>query len=176
MREPRKHHPGGGASPRPPSGNPSAAVIRVANGYIVCENDRLIPTQICADWPSVAAALYQALHPDGPDPACAVPVPPSPPDTPEPPVSSAESPEWLTAPELARRLRVQLRTIRAWTKEGMPHLPVGRKIRYRVGECEMWLRARQAKKKQIRDRSNRLHPAGNQLRGEDDERPTGLSV
>jgi hypothetical protein len=131
------------AVPRKPKPAPTVAVMRVENGYIVCENDRMLPSRICTDWPQVMQSIWQALHPGEL-------FPPSPglPSGLQSERTAATPP--LTAPlllarDLAAILRVEPRTIRLWTQKGMPAVPAGRKVRYRLEECETWLRDQKAR-------------------------------
>jgi len=51
--------------------------------------------------------------------------------------------EFLTAEELGRLLKVKKSTIYHWTSAGfVPHVKVGRFIRFRVSDIEQWLRQR----------------------------------
>ncbi len=51
--------------------------------------------------------------------------------------------EFLTVEELGRLLKVKKSTIYHWTSAGfVPHVKVGRFIRFRVSDVEQWLRQR----------------------------------
>lgn len=51
--------------------------------------------------------------------------------------------EFLTVEELGRLLKVKKGTIYHWTSAGfIPHIKVGRFIRFRVSDIEQWLRQR----------------------------------
>jgi hypothetical protein len=141
--------------PRKPKPAPTVAVMRVQNGYIVCENDRMLPSRICTDWPQVLQSIWSVLHPGE--------LLPSSPGLPSALASegTAASPQLtpplLLAKDLAAILRVEPRTIRLWTQKGMPAVPAGRKIRYRLDECEAWLRAQ--KRAKLSRKSNGRDPA-----------------
>jgi excisionase family DNA binding protein len=48
----------------------------------------------------------------------------------------------FTASEIAARLRIALPTVRLWTRTAaMPHLRMGRLIRYRIDDVLAWLEA-----------------------------------
>jgi excisionase family DNA binding protein len=64
---------------------------------------------------------------------------------------------FLTAPELARWLKVKLPTIRRWQwEEDLPCLRVGRLVRYRADEVLRWLETRAAKTASIQGDSRTL--------------------
>jgi excisionase family DNA binding protein len=49
----------------------------------------------------------------------------------------------LTIDELSRLLKIKKSTIYHWTSAGfVPHIKVGRFVRFRVSEIEQWLRER----------------------------------
>lgn len=52
--------------------------------------------------------------------------------------------EVLTAPELAKALKVKLPTIRKWQRDGAPCIPAGRLRRYLLSDFILWLRQREA--------------------------------
>lgn len=48
----------------------------------------------------------------------------------------------LTAEEIGERIRLSLPTVRLWTRtRGMPHLRLGRLVRYRADDVLAWLEA-----------------------------------
>jgi hypothetical protein len=162
--------------PRKPTPAPTVAVVRVANGYIVCENDRLLPTQICTDFQQVMQSVWHALHPDEIFPSSPGLAQPS---LPAVAASAAPAlpPRVLVATELAAILRVETRTIRLWTQQGMPTVPAGSKVRYRLEECERWLREQKAKKQAKKPAKHTgLEQAEQEQRGTEDEKYTRLSV
>jgi hypothetical protein len=140
--------------PRKAKPAPTVAVMRVENGYIVCENDRMLPSRICTDWAQVLQSIWSVLHP--------AELFPSNPGLPSaiPSEGTAASPpltaSLLLAKDLAAILRVEPRTIRLWTQKGMPAVPAGRKVRYRLDECEAWLRAQ--KRAKLSRKSNGRDP------------------
>lgn len=48
----------------------------------------------------------------------------------------------LTTTQLAELWNVSPRTIRRWTAEGMPVVRLGRSVRYRLSDVDVWERAR----------------------------------
>ena len=50
---------------------------------------------------------------------------------------------WLTAEELARVFKIKLSTVRLWTRSGMPHLKVGRLVRFDARLVQTWLEQKQ---------------------------------
>jgi phage terminase Nu1 subunit (DNA packaging protein) len=51
--------------------------------------------------------------------------------------------DFLTAKELAASLRVSVAAVRAWTRRGLPHIKLGRRlVRYNRAECVRWLACR----------------------------------
>ena len=60
--------------------------------------------------------------------------------------------ELLTATELAGALKVSLAAVRAWTRQGLPYVPIGRLRRYRVEpDVLAWLRERDAQKRSAKE-------------------------
>ena len=53
--------------------------------------------------------------------------------------------EWKTAGEVASHFKIKLPTVRLWTRQGMPHLQVGRLVRFDLASVESWLKQRQVK-------------------------------
>ena len=51
-------------------------------------------------------------------------------------------PELLTADELARALKVSKAAVRAWQRQGVPFIPIGRLRRYVLVEVISWHRGR----------------------------------
>ncbi len=70
----------------------------------------------------------------------------------------ATTDEFLTAEELAAKLKIKVRSVRAWTAQGMPSVPAGRLRRYVLNECLAWLRAREADKQRLQALTAGLHP------------------
>jgi hypothetical protein len=140
--------------PRKSKPAPTVAVMRVENGYVVCENDRMLPSRICTDWAQVLQSIWSVLHP--------AELFPSSPGLPSALASEGTAasppltPPLLLSKDLAAILRVEPRTIRLWTQKGMPAVPAGRKVRYRLDECEAWLRAQ--KRAKLSRKSNGRDP------------------
>lgn len=49
---------------------------------------------------------------------------------------------YLTASELAGVFKIKVPTVRAWTRQGMPHLKCGRLVRFQVEKVREWLEKR----------------------------------
>lgn len=50
---------------------------------------------------------------------------------------------WLTAQELTQIFKIKLPTVRLWTRLGMPHLKVGRLVRFDAMLMQSWLEQKQ---------------------------------
>jgi phage terminase Nu1 subunit (DNA packaging protein) len=61
--------------------------------------------------------------------------------------------EIVTASELAQILKVSTAAVRAWTHQGMPCLPVGRLKRFVVEDVLRWLKARQERRQNSKERA-----------------------
>jgi len=53
-----------------------------------------------------------------------------------------EKPNWLTAQELGQVYKVKTPTVRLWTRQGAPHLKVGRLVRFDAQQVQSWLESR----------------------------------
>lgn len=61
---------------------------------------------------------------------------------------------FLTASDLATSLKVSLPLIRKLTRQGLPHLKIGRAVRFDQDEVLAYLRSRQEQKQQERAHSD----------------------
>ena len=59
-----------------------------------------------------------------------------------------EEPEILTAEDVAKRLKVSVPAVRAWTKAGLPFIPIGgRLVRFQYDVVLRWLAERRQQSK-----------------------------
>lgn len=54
--------------------------------------------------------------------------------------SAPSADNWISLTELARRLGLSRPTVRALIKRGLPHIQPDRSYRFRLAECEAWIR------------------------------------
>ena len=56
-----------------------------------------------------------------------------------------------TAKEIAERLRVSIAAVRAWQRQGLPCIPVGRLRRYQFDAVLEWLRKRSKQQERLQE-------------------------